>query len=169
MVVTKIALFGALLALGAMNFFEVRRLAGEASIPTARLRRFVEVEFGLGVTVLLAAASLTSLPPAVDVVADRATFAEVARVFTPKMPRLSSPPIEDLPVDDRLAPRTDADRAWSEYNHHTAGVFVLTMGLLAHPLPHAPGRMGAALAAPLPGPGRVPLRAQRPRRLAHRP
>jgi putative copper resistance protein D len=114
-----------------MNFLEVRGLEGSASIPSARLRRYVEVEFGLGVTVLLAAASLTSLPPAVDVVADRATVSEVARVFTPKMPRFSSPPHESLPVDDRLAPRTDADRGWSEYNHHTAGLFVLSMGLLA--------------------------------------
>jgi putative copper resistance protein D len=131
MVGTKILLFGGLLALGAMNFFEVRSLRAETSIPTARLRRYVEVELGLGVTVLLAAASLTSLPPAIDVVADRATPAEVARVFTPKMPRLSSPSIEELPVEDRFAPRTDADRAWSEYNHHTAGLFVLTMGVLA--------------------------------------
>lgn len=131
MVGTKVLLFGGLLVLGAMNFFEVRTLRGEASIPTARLRRYVEVEFGLGVTVLLAAASLTSLPPAVDVVADRATFSEVAKVFTPKAPRFSSPSIEELPVEDRFAPRTDADRAWSEYNHHTSGLFVLTMGLLA--------------------------------------
>jgi putative copper resistance protein D len=131
MVATKVVLFGGLLALGAMNFLEVRGLEGSASIPSARLRRYVEVEFGLGVTVLLAAASLTSLPPAVDVVADRATVSEVARVFTPKMPRFSSPPHESLPVDDRLAPRTDADRGWSEYNHHTAGLFVLSMGLLA--------------------------------------
>jgi copper resistance protein D len=131
MVATKVVLFGGLLAMGAINFFEVRRLDGETSIPSPRLRRYVEVEFGLGVTVLLAAASLTSLPPAVDVVADRATVTEVAKVFTPKMPRFSSPPHEALPVADRLAPRTDADRGWSEYNHHTAGLFVLTMGLLA--------------------------------------
>jgi copper resistance protein D len=131
MVGTKIALFGGLLALGAMNFFEVRTLKGEASIPSPRLRRYVEVEFGLGITVLLAAASLTSLPPAVDVVADRASLSEVATVFTPKMPRLSSPAHEELPTEDRLAARTDADRGWSEYNHHTAGLFVLTMGLLA--------------------------------------
>jgi putative copper resistance protein D len=131
MVATKIVLFGGLLILGAMNFFEVRSLDGGASIPRPRLRRYVEVEFGLGVTVLLAAASLTSLPPAVDVVADRATVSEVAKVFTPKMPRFSSPPHEELPVSDRLAARTDADRGWSEYNHHTAGLFVLTMGLLA--------------------------------------
>jgi putative copper resistance protein D len=131
MVATKIVLFAGLLALGAMNFFEVRGLAGEASVPTARLRRYVEVEFGLGVIVLLAAASLTSLPPAVDVVADRATPGEVARVFTPKMPRFSSPSIAEMPVDDPLAPRTDADRAWSEYNHNMAGLFVVAMGLLA--------------------------------------
>jgi putative copper resistance protein D len=131
MVATKVVLFTGLLALGAMNFFEVRGFTREASVPTARLRRYVEVEFGLGLTVLLAAASLTSLPPAVDVVADRATPGEVARVFTPKMPRFSSPSISELPADDPLAPRTDADRAWSEYNHHTAGLFVMTMGLLA--------------------------------------
>ena len=36
-----------------------------------------------------------------------------------------------MPVDDPNAPRTDADRAWSEYNHHFAGFFVFAMGLLA--------------------------------------
>jgi putative copper resistance protein D len=131
MVATKIALLAGLLALGALNFFEVRRLKGAGSVPAPRLRRFVEVEFGVGMVVLFAAASLTSLPPAVDVVADRATLGEVAKVFTPRMPRLSSPPLEDLPVEDRLAPRTDADRAWSEYNHHISGFFVLSMGVLA--------------------------------------
>ena len=34
-------------------------------------------------------------------------------------------------VDDRDAPRTAADRAWSEFNHNVAGLFVLAMGLLA--------------------------------------
>ncbi|MGH7335744.1 MAG: copper resistance D family protein [Candidatus Rokuibacteriota bacterium] len=131
MVVTKIVLLGGLLILGALNFFEVRRLNGPDHVLAARLRRFVEVEFGVGVVVLLVAASLTSIPPAVDVVADRATLGEVVQVFTPKLPRLVSPAHGELPVDDRNAPRTDADRAWSEYNHHTAGFFVLTMGVLA--------------------------------------
>src|SRR2546427_10444754 len=36
-----------------------------------------------------------------------------------------------MPVEDRNAPRTAEDRAWSEYNHHFAGLFVLAMGLLA--------------------------------------
>jgi putative copper resistance protein D len=54
------------------------------------------------------------------------------------LPVLTSPKITDMPVDDRNAPRTDADRAWSEFNHHWAGIFVLVMGVLA--LVHATGR-----------------------------
>ena len=131
MVLTKVVLLGALLALGAANFFAVRRLATARPVSPQRVRRFVEVELGLGLTVLFAAASLTSLPPAVDVVADRATPAEVVGRFTPRVPALTSPPIDALPIDDPDAPRTDADRAWSEYNHHVSGLFVLLMGSLA--------------------------------------
>jgi putative copper resistance protein D len=130
MVLTKILLLLGLLVLGAANFFAVRRFSARP-VCTPRLRRFVEVELGLGMTVLFAAASLTSLPPAIDVVADRATLGEVATRFTPRVPSFTSPPIEQLPVDDPNAPRTDADRAWSEYNHHVSGLFVLLMGTLA--------------------------------------
>jgi putative copper resistance protein D len=137
MVLTKVAILGGLLALGALNFLAVRRLPRAGGMSQLRLRRFVEVELGLGITVLFAATSLTSLPPAVDVVADRATLAEVALRFTPRWPTLESPAIHEMPVDDPDAPRTDADRAWSEYNHHMAGLFVLAMGLLA--LLHATG------------------------------
>jgi putative copper resistance protein D len=131
MVMTKAVLLGGLLVLGGLNNRTVRRLDPDAPLTSLRLRRFVEVELGLGVTVLFAAASLTSLPPAVDVVADRATPAEVAGQFTPRLPTLASPPHEALPFDDPNAPRTDADRAWSEYNHHISGLFVLLMGLLS--------------------------------------
>ena len=130
MVLTKVLIFTGLLGLGMLNFRCVRRLT-DASAPAPRLRRFVEVELGLGLTIFFVAASLTSLPPAVDVVADRATFAEVTSRFVPKLPRLTSPPISELPVHDPNAPRTDADRAWSEYNHHISGLFVLAMGVLA--------------------------------------
>src|SRR5262249_24406127 len=130
MVLTKVALLVALLAIGAANFFVVRRIARGAAAPHT-LRRFVEVELGLGLTVLGAAASLASLPPAVAVMADRARFAEVAGRFVPRWPTLRSPQLSELPVDDRNAPRTDADRAWSEYNHHWSGLFVLSMGALA--------------------------------------
>jgi putative copper resistance protein D len=138
MILTKVAILGGVLLLGGANFFAVRRLPGGADVSVPRLRRFVEVEFGLGATVLFVAASLTSLPPAGDVVADRASLAEVGVRFAPRWPVLTSPKIADMPVDDRNAPRTDADRAWSEFNHHWAGIFVLVMGLLA--LVHATGR-----------------------------
>src|SRR5262249_45540200 len=138
MVLTKVVLLGVLLLLGAFNFLAVRRLARDAGAPAVRLRRFVEVQLGLGLTVLGAAASLTSLPPAVDVVADRAMLAEVGGRFVPRWPTLRSPALSELPIEDRQAPRTDADRAWSEYNHHWSGLFVLSMGMLA--LVHQTGR-----------------------------
>jgi putative copper resistance protein D len=130
MVLTKVLILVGVLGLAMLNFRAVRRLT-HSSGPLPRLRRFVEVELGLGITILFAAASLTSLPPAIDIVADRATLTEVSSRFVPQWPRLTSPSIDELPVDDRYAPRTDADRAWSEYNHHVSGLFVLTMGVLA--------------------------------------
>ena len=133
MVLSKVALLLPALALAYMNMRAARR-AGVA--PGARLFTFVEVELGLGITILFAAASLTSLPPAVDVTADRATVAEVAARFTPAAPRLSSPPIAELlesadPLMARQIERKPVERAWSEYNHHWAGLFVVTMGVLA--------------------------------------
>jgi putative copper resistance protein D len=145
MVLTKVVLLGGLLVLGGLNFLAVRRARGADG--GARLHRFVEVEVGLGMTALFVAASLTSLPVAADVQAARATPAEVLTRFTPRMPALSSPPIEALPVDDRAAPRTDADRAWSEYNHHMSGIFVLVAGVLA--VLHASGRAAWARHWPL--------------------
>jgi putative copper resistance protein D len=138
MVLTKATILGGLLLLGAANFLVIRRLPDASAPSPPRLRCFVEVELGLGITVLFAAASLTSLPPAIDVVSDRATLGEVAAQFTPQWPRLTSPSIDQLPVDDPDAPRTDADRAWSEYNHHVSGLFVLVMGALA--ILHVSGR-----------------------------
>jgi putative copper resistance protein D len=134
MILSKVVLFLAILGVAAVNFRLVRRAcAGGVAVSLARL---VEVELGLAVTVLFAAASLTSLPPAVDVRADRATPAEIASRFVPAPPRLTSPPVAELlnTAEPLMAPvtrRLEVERAWSEYNHHWAGVFVLTMGLLA--------------------------------------
>ena len=131
MVLVKVVVLAALLALGAANFLVVRRLAAGPPVSLGRVQRFVEVELGLGLTVLFVAASLTSLPPAVDLAEGRATLAEVAKRFTPRWPSLTSPGIESMPVEDREAPRTAEDRQWSEYNHHVSGLLVLAMGLLA--------------------------------------
>jgi putative copper resistance protein D len=132
MVLSKVILLAAILGLAALNFRAVRQASATLS---ARLLRLVEVELGLGVTVLFAAASLTSLPPAADVTTDRATVAEVADRFRPTPPRLSSPPVTELieraePLMAPVTRREAIERAWSEYNHHWAGFFVLAMGLL---------------------------------------
>jgi copper resistance protein D len=133
MILSKVVLLAAALGFAFANMRAVRRAAGE---PGARLFRFVEVELGLGITILFAAASLTSLPPAVDVTTDRATVGEVAARFAPATPRLTSPPIGELlraadPLMERQITRKPIERAWSEYNHHWAGLFVVTMGVLA--------------------------------------
>ena len=133
MVLSKVALLVPALALAWLNMRAVRRAA---QAPGTRLFSFVEIELGLGITILFAAASLTSLPPAVDVTTDRATVAEVAARFAPAAPRLTSPPIDELlraadPLMGRQVERKPVERAWSEYNHHWAGLFVVTMGALA--------------------------------------
>jgi putative copper resistance protein D len=134
MVLTKAVLLVAILALGFANSRLVRGAAARAG--ELRLRHFVEVEAGLALTVLLAAASLTSLPPAVDVRAERATLSEVAARFAAMPPRLASPAVGDLlrettPLAGRPEARLTIEREWSEFNHHWAGLFVLAMGLAA--------------------------------------
>jgi putative copper resistance protein D len=133
MVLTKVTLLLGILPLAYANFRLVRRAVGASDL---RLCRVAEAELGLAVTVLFAAAALTALPPAADVRAERATPAEVAARFQPAVPRLVSPPIDALlaAADPLMAPpgeRTAVERAWSEYNHHWAGLVVLTMGVLA--------------------------------------
>ncbi|TDX64881.1 putative copper resistance protein D [Methylosinus sp. sav-2] len=152
MVGAKTILFAGLLSLGALNFLAVRRSPADRGA-FARLRRFAEVEIGVGWTVVFAAASLSSLPPAVDLARDRVSFAEIVERLTPQWPpRLESPDHSTLSVslpqvqtaraEDATqtndataaaiaAQRNAEDIAWSEYNHHIAGLFVAAMGLLA--------------------------------------
>ena len=149
MLAAKVALLLALLLLGGMNYLTGRRLRRDPEASVSRLRRFAEVEIGLGLTVIFCAASLTSLPPARDLPNDRATLVEIVDRVAPRLPiRLESPDHASLSTSmaaaaDPQAPRAFAageapptprnaeDIAWSEYNHHWAGVFVLIMGLLA--------------------------------------
>ena len=155
MVGAKAAMFAALLLLGLGNFLVVERLRADPATPVLRLRRFAEVEVGIGFSIFFAAASLTSVPPAVDLAQDRVTWAEIAERNTPHVPRLSSPEHDSLalpelqaqldaeaarartkappavvPGSGELPARNAADIAWSEYNHHWAGLFVVAVGLL---------------------------------------
>ncbi|HEY8288895.1 MAG TPA: CopD family protein [Acetobacteraceae bacterium] len=160
MVGAKIAMFLMLLGLGGMNFLLVERLRANPATPVTRLRRFAEVEMGIGIAIFFAAASLTSVPPAVDLTQDRVSWQEIIARNTPEWPRLSSPDHDSLalpalqekldaeaanhaagasavpqaafvPGAGELPPRNAADIAWSEYNHHWAGLFVIAVGILA--------------------------------------
>jgi copper resistance protein D len=156
MVGAKIVLFLMLLALGGMNFLLVERLRANPATSINRLRRFAEVEFGIGIAIFFAAASLTSVPPAADLTQDRVSWREIVERNTPEWPRLRSPDHDDLalpalqakldaeaaakkaapqvafvPGGGELPPRNADDIAWSEYNHHWAGLVVVAVGLLA--------------------------------------
>ncbi len=147
MLASKIFMTALLLGLGSLNFGIVRAVRGGRSTGLLPLRRFAEAEVGIGFTILLAAASLTSTPPAVDVQADRVSAAEVWARMSPAWPGMETPAFAELspatPLQSTLnsaavgsfvpgqvlQPATPADIAWSEYNHHWAGLIVLAVGL----------------------------------------
>lgn len=156
MVGAKTAMFAALLLLGLGNFLAVERLRRDDAAPVLRLRRFAEVEIGVGLTIFFAAASLTSVPPGADLKADRVTWTEIAERNAPSWPRLTSPEHDRLalsqmqrqldaaaagqgraqqaalvPGSGEIPARNAEDVAWSEFNHHWAGVFVALVGGLA--------------------------------------
>ena len=151
MILAKVMMLAAMLALGGINFLMLRRNQPEETLP--RLRRLVEAEVGIGITIVLAAASLTSQPPAVDIVNDAVPPSHIVARFRPEWPRMRSPEatelstllpgqsptnldakartvadvIEGVPISLRVM----ADREWSEYNHHWMGLIVIAMGALA--------------------------------------
>ena len=152
MLASKVVLFGLLMLLGAFNYFLVRRMGTAAPKGVALLRRFAEAEVGIGFTIVLAAASLSSQPPAADLMTGRLQLSEIGRRFRPQWPSFSTPPVSALSPATPLSfdasenppaglrsfvpgasynPNTPADIAWSEYNHHWAGVIVLVVGFLA--------------------------------------
>jgi copper resistance protein D len=156
MVAAKLAMFLMLLGLGAGNFLLIERLRARPGAPITRLRRYAEVEIGIGIAIFFAAASLTSVAPAIDLTQDRVTWPEIVDRNTPEWPRFTSPDHDRLalpalqakldadaarrsttpqaafvPGSGEIPPRNAADIAWSEYNHHWAGLFVLAIGALS--------------------------------------
>ena len=152
MVSAKVVMLGSLMALGGINFFLLRKSSSDAVMP--RLRRLVEAEVGIGITIILTAASVTSQPPAVDLVNDAVTAQQVWSRIKPAWPRLgiealaqrsastptgdaaapgdSAPKVLPTSVDGNpLTARSLADFEESELNHHWMGLLVLAMGALA--------------------------------------
>lgn len=149
MMTTKGSLLVLLVGLGALNFFVLRQADTAAAGGLMRVRRLIEAELGIGLTVILAAASLTSQPPSVDQ-PERVTASEIAARNAPRWPRLHSPKRSELRSFQALArgdasarqlesylpggeprPRSPVSLAWSEYNHNWSGMVVLCIGLLA--------------------------------------
>jgi putative copper resistance protein D len=156
MAMAKAAMLGILLLLGYRNF-RVIRAASAGNSDLRPVERFVTVEIGIGLAVLFAAASITTQPPAVDQVNERASFSEIVERNWPRMPRFESPDHASLAIPALQAkldnewrqdqaqsrpqafipgagvppPRNAEDIAWSEYNHNWAGLLVLLIGIVA--------------------------------------
>jgi putative copper resistance protein D len=145
MVGAKAGLFALLMVLGALNFVLVRRLDRDATQLPRRIVRFVECEVGIGLAVILAAASLTSQPPAVDMSVDRTDAATIVDRFTPQLPRIfrtdvSHPPpglifddsgqklLSYIPGQSSAGPSRPEEIAFSEDNHQWSGFFVFLIG-----------------------------------------
>jgi copper resistance protein D len=143
LVLAKVYLLLLTLALGASNYFLLRRTRSHAQPLLTRLRRFSEAEIGLGFTAVLIAASLTSQPPAADTAQDQLTSHQIIQRLAWKTPSFVTPTVAQLGQRVSLqaelesmsfsggTPNGAMDRAWSEYNHHWAGLIVLAAGALA--------------------------------------
>jgi putative copper resistance protein D len=149
MLSSKVTLTALLVLLGALNRRIVRAVRAGTPANLLPLRRFGEAEVGIGFTVILAAASLTSTPPAMDVMEGRIAIPTIAERVKPEWPRMRTPALRELSPATPLStpftapvygsfvpgqvaqPNTPADIAWSEYNHHWAGMVVLVAGVLS--------------------------------------
>lgn len=142
----KSTMFAVILGLGDGNFLLIRENRFSPSPWLLRIGQFSEAEIGIGFTIILAAASLTAQPPAVDLVQNRLTLPEISARMTPQWPSFSTPSVRALPPvqsmkvaiqtyalspDDAKAANNKLEQEWSDYNHHWAGIVALLAGLLA--------------------------------------
>lgn len=138
LVLVKIVLFICVLALAIPNFFSVRQWATGHGRERLRLRvsSSIEVETILAGTVLVTAASLTGLPPSVDVAENVVAPAELWIMYVPKIPRLSGPERTRRDAPELTDRRTDAigkkeGVRWDRFNHNVSGVIVIAMVVMA--------------------------------------
>ena len=149
MVSAKVAMLAGLVVLGSVNYFLIRDQEPGSVIP--RLRRIVEAEVGIGITVVLTAASLTSQPPAVDVQQEIVSLHQIVNRLKPEWPRFELPTYADSTKTPPLQAKAEdaaaavfhnvdgvpftrkelVDVRESETNHHWMGLIVLGMGLTA--------------------------------------
>lgn len=138
MLLVKIGLFIGILGLAALNFFAGRRWAqtGASTSLLTAVPVYIEVEIVLAIAVLFSASTLTSFPPAVDVLEAAATPHEVWTMFSPKLPHLTGPERVMIEAPELTDLRTGQigqkpDMSWDRFNHNVSGVIVLILSCLA--------------------------------------
>jgi putative copper resistance protein D len=136
LVVAKGGLLTGALALGGVNFWAVHRRRHQRVGVTlsTQVPGVLEGEILLLSGLMMVAVALASLPPAADTPDEQARGSEIAAVFWPKWPRLTSPSLAAvLPgasgasADGAEALRV-AKADWSDFNHNVAGLCVLVIG-----------------------------------------
>ena len=153
MVVGKVFLFGILLSLGALNFRIVHEKLPGTTSQVDFLRHFGEVEIGVGFTVILLAASLTSLAPSVDTPELALPTAGVAARLAPQWPpkiisgsqiapygndksptqsAAMNPAVTETPISPKASDAGESLKVrWMDDPHHWAALAVIAVGLLA--------------------------------------
>jgi putative copper resistance protein D len=119
-----------------LNFAAGRTAGGRGALRT-RVPFVAEAEALLLGVLLLTAATISTQPPAIDVLETRATWSELVDVFRPKWPTLRTPSIATMATDSSDAfavaggERTAAAYAWSNFSHNVAGLLLLCLCLVA--------------------------------------
>jgi putative copper resistance protein D len=139
----KVVLLSLLLCLGAANFLAIRGERREKSTLLRSVPVFGEIEIGIGLIAILCAVALASSPLAVSTEAARPQAPEISTRFQLAWPRLQAPAYSQLAAAQTKSPvatdlsaleasgGNEADKAWSEANHHYAALVVILMGLVA--------------------------------------
>ena len=130
--VAKAVLFVCIVVLAALNYRAARRWEESREVwPLMReTPPFIETEVIFAAAILFAAASLSSHPPAVDVIRDRVPPAETWLMFNPKLPHLSGPETilwERPELTNPLTgePGYEVNLSWDRFHHNVSGLFVL--------------------------------------------
>jgi copper resistance protein D len=138
MVLIKVVLLLGTLGFATRNFRTAREShAGASTAPIfQRVPYYVEAETLLLLALLVTAVGLSTQPPAIDMGDQHATWADLYEVFSPKVPRLSSPSYAEAVT----AFSGSASMGWnrvagvgtyrSDHNHNVSGLFLVLMALL---------------------------------------
>lgn len=139
LLLVKIMMMFMALALAWLNRAAVEKFFTTRSLYTLSVRvpHYIEAETLILLTILFTAASLTSQPPSIDIPHLMASWEDVLNMFTPRIPRWTSPSHAALLAGEagRVAiigqVPSEAATAWSDYNHNIAGIFLTSMSFFA--------------------------------------